>query len=146
MNTKLHHRLQAGRRLAALTLGAVLFQAACSDRGPTADTGPVAGELVLALDTQSDVGAIQFTIAGRDIAAITAANPEDALFTRRASDGSFAVVVIGESLRGPLLRFRVSDVRAAGLYRTSIVAVADRESRVQASTEPYALSVSRATE
>jgi len=101
---------------------------------------------VLALDTRSDdVGAIQFTIAGGDIAEITAANPENALFIRRASDASFAVAVVGESLRGPLVRLRVSDVRAAGMYRTSIVAVADDENRVRSSTDPYALSVSRAT-
>ena len=147
MKTRLHRRLRAGRSVAVLTLGAILFQAACGDRGPTADSGPVAGELVLALDARSaDVGAIQFTIAGGDIAEVTAANPENALFMRRASDASLSVLVIGESLEGPLVRLRVSDVRAAGLYRASIVAVADRENRVKASTEPYSLSVSRGTD
>jgi hypothetical protein len=144
MTGTLHDRPRAGRRLAALSLVAMLT-AACTDGRPTADSGPVAGDLIVALAAHDgDVGAIQFTITGGEIGDVVSANEDHALFVREASDAGTAVVVVGDALEGPLVRLRVPDVRAAHRYRVSIVELADRDSRLAPSVEPYALTVARA--
>ena len=126
----------------ALTLVPLILLAACGDRAPTSDISAVPGEIVITLRSSAPaIGAIRLTITGGEIAQVTAADPAATVFVDRTGD-PVSVIVIGETLRGPLVRVGVPDVRAAARYRLAVLEVVDTGNRSIAAIDDYGLSVS----
>lgn len=122
----------------------LLLLAACSDGPPTGDLSAVPGELVINLQTSgAAVGAIRFTVKGGDVAQVTAADPGITVFTTTSGD-VVSVIAIGATLRGPLVRLRVPDVRKASSYHTAVVEMVDTENQKVAAGERYGLEVVQA--
>lgn len=146
MTRSTHDRRRPAHGLAAVLFLAVALMAACSDGRPTAGEAPSAGDLQVALDAGSgEMGAVQFDITGGEIGEIVAVHPEHALFTRRSSATSVSVAIVGESLAGPLVRFEVPDVRAAGRYAVALIEMADRDNRIVPSIEAPRVIIARTT-
>jgi RecJ-like exonuclease len=119
----------------------LLLLAACSDGPPTGDLSAVPGEIVINLQTSGPaVGAIRFTVKGGDIAQVTAVDPGITVFTTTSGD-VVSVIAIGATLRGPLVRLRVPDVRKVSSYRTAVVEMVDTENQKVAVGESYGLEV-----
>lgn len=125
--------------LAALLVGSV---GACSDSGTGPDT-PKPGQLSVALTTpNSSDRALLLRIVGPDaITGVSAAGPY--LVHAQSGSATVNVAVFGALATGPLLRFQVPDVAAAGSYSVSLIEVADESNKLRGSTTGYSFAVSR---
>jgi hypothetical protein len=118
----------------------LLVLAALSGCGREQPVGPVAGELVVSLNSP---GATDGAVLLRLVGEITAVTPVGNYRVESAPIGSgiTRIVVAGTITSGPIARIAVPDLAAAAQYYGLVEQVADRHTFALRSTAGYSVSV-----
>ncbi|MEX0691946.1 MAG: hypothetical protein WD934_05105 [Gemmatimonadales bacterium] len=112
----------------------------------TCDSGPQAGELVIALASpnQQD-GAVAFTLTAAEpntIASLTAGCTGCQVWMTRVNDAQVRAIVTGSIVPGTLVRATVSDVKQPDQYSASLQQVAARSYELRG-LSGYSLTVAK---
>lgn len=111
---------------------------ACSDSSSPAAPAPAgAGVITVNLvGSHPNDGAVQLTIRGPGITAVTAARPDYMVFNSPFMTGQ-QIAIFGPIETGALVTFRVPDVSRLATYTIEIEQVADESGALRANLDPY---------
>jgi hypothetical protein len=102
----------------------------------------VPGTLVVSLSTPNmDDGAILLSIGGGGMGAPATTSSSYVLHHRATGLSSMNIVLVGNLVEGPLLRFDVPDVGQASSYTATVAEVADRSENVRVALTDYRLEI-----
>lgn len=109
----------------------------------TGPSGATPGVLEVRLaTTNTDDGAVMFTIAGGPVEQVEAASADYQVFSAQPDSITTRVLLTGNLVAGAIVRLHVADTRRLSAYRGSITQVASRSTFALQAVTGYSLAIS----